>query len=535
MKLQMILFTVFSFLSTLVFAQIDTIRIACVGNSITEGLKLDNPELECYPAQLGQMLGNNYRVGNFGISGRTMLKKGDYPIWDEALFDEAIEFKADIVIILLGTNDSKHYNWTHKAEFIPDCIEMIDSFRQAVPKPRIYAGLPPPAFVDNYNIKNSVISGEIIPMIKKVADSIGVSLIDFYTPLLDKGALFPDGIHPDIEGAEEMANIILSTLIRQVAHWPMDEGSGTVVTELVDSNNGTIVGLDPAMAWLPPGGAQGGGVRFDNIDGNHIEVPNAYVLDFIDESFTISMLVRYPVPPTDNDRWFIKGTHEAPGTGSRYELFHTGSNSTVRFSIDNGPADVKSKLEVHDSVFVTGGWVHVVAVRDAVHDTLMIYANAEFQGGIADKSGDISNGEPLWIGESTDETGTAMSGDINDVRIYNYALSADEINDLFISYDIHPGIDDEESPALSANEIMQNYPNPFNITTTIEYSLPRPTRTEIIVYDLLGHWLDTLVDDYRDAGTHRVVWDASGLPAGVYMCQLKTDDFIVSKKMKLIK
>jgi lysophospholipase L1-like esterase len=480
------------------------------------------------------MLGYNYRVGNFGVSARTMLKKGDYPIWNEALFSEALEFKPDIVLILLGTNDSKSFNWAYKGEFIQDYISMIDTFRQAEPEPRIYVGLPCPVFVDNYNIRSAVISGEIIPMIKKVADSTGVSIIDFYTPLLDEESWFPDGIHPTIEGAEVMANIIAGTLIRMVAHWPMNDGSGTVVTELVDTNNGILAGLDPAAAWLPPNGAKGGGVRFDNNDSSHIEVPDVYELDFIDESFSISMLVRYPEPPTDTDRWLIKGTHEAPGTGSRYELLHTGGGNTVRFSIDNGPDDKKSKLEVPDSVFITGGWIHVVAIRDAVNDTMMIYANNEFLGGTKDESGDISNGEPLWIGESTDETGTAMSGDINDVRIYNYALSADEIKALFRRYGIHPGIDDEENPALSANGILYNYPNPFNTTTTIEFSLPGNTRTEIIVYNLLGHKLATLVDEYRDAGTHQVAWDASGLPAGIYVYQLKTDDFIIFKEMVLV-
>ena len=106
-------------------------------------------------------------------------------------------------------------------------------------------------------------------------------------------------------------------------------------------------------------------------------------------------------------------------------------------------------------------------------------------------------------------------------------LDADEISDIYNAV----GIDDK---SVSNPVLTRNYPNPFNGSTTIKYSLTRDTRTEIIVYDLLGHKLATLMDEYRNAGTHTVVWDASGLPAGVYMYQLKTDDFIVSKKMKLI-
>ena len=219
-----------------------------------------------------------------------------------------------------------------------------------------------------------------------------------------------------------------------VAHWPMNDGAGTVFTDLAGGNNGAMVGLNPSVAWI-----DGGGIQFDNIDGHHIEVPHADTFDFGNESFTISMLIRYQEPPVDTDRWIIKGTHGSPGTGSRYELFHT-AGGTVRFSIDNGPADVKSRVEVSNSAFITGDWVHVVAVRDTSTGMLSIYANAMLQGSAEDLSGDISSGEPLWIGESTDETGTAMSGDISDVRLYNYALGETSIDTLFQSYDI-PGAD----------------------------------------------------------------------------------------------
>lgn len=149
-----------------------------------------------------------------------------------------------------------------------------------------------------------------------------------------------------------------------VAHWPMDDGADTVVSDLIAGNNGAITGLNIATAWL-----DGGGVGFDNIDGHHIEVTHQDAFDFGDESFTVSMLVRYQNPPMDTDRWIIKGTHGSPGSGSRYEIFHPIGN-TVRFSIDNGAADMKSKLEVPNAAFVTGDWVHVVAVRDTSTDMI---------------------------------------------------------------------------------------------------------------------------------------------------------------------
>lgn len=223
-----------------------------------------------------------------------------------------------------------------------------------------------------------------------------------------------------------------------VAHWPLDYGVGGIVHDVVGGNNGTVVGLD-SSAWISA--KLNGGIRFDNTDGHHIEVPHSDALDFGDEDFTISMLVRYQMDPSgQTDRWIIKGTHASPGSGSRYELFYTGSE--VRFAIDNGPADVKSRIQVAQEPFLTGDWVHVVAVRDAVNDQLSIYADgvkldATGDPGV-DTSGDISSGEALWIGESTDETGTAMMGDIDDVRIFAQVLTEDDIAAIYELYEQPP-------------------------------------------------------------------------------------------------
>jgi hypothetical protein len=145
----------------------------------------------------------------------------------------------------------------------------------------------------------------------------------------------------------------------------MGDGSGTSVRDVVDGKNGELVGPTPPT-WIG-----GGGVKFNDIDSNHIEVPHASAFDFGDQDFTISMLVRYASAPTNTDRWLIKGTHGAPGTGKRYELYHTGSS--VRFAIDDDVT--KSRVQVPPEPFVTGDWVHVVAIRDTTANTLSLYAN----------------------------------------------------------------------------------------------------------------------------------------------------------------
>ena len=206
-----------------------------------------------------------------------------------------------------------------------------------------------------------------------------------------------------------------------VAYWPMDEGEGTLVADVVGGNDGTMVGLDPNTAWIADGG-----VAFDNVDGHHIEVPHADAIEFGDESLTISLMVRYTNPPQgDADLWVQKGTSFYPaGTGCRYQFFQTGGPE-VRFTLDDNVT--KTDLKVPNDAFLTGEWVHVVAIRDAANDLMSVYADGILLGTQTDNTGDISNGEPLWIGEFPDGTDSAMSGDIKDVRIYNAALTEDEI------------------------------------------------------------------------------------------------------------
>src|SRR5262245_35770894 len=96
------------------------IKVACIGDSITEGGNLDNPSVNAYPIVLGRLLGTNYITRNFGVSGRTLLRKGDFPYWNDPAFRNATNFAPNIVTIKLGTNDSKPQNWRYKDQFARD-------------------------------------------------------------------------------------------------------------------------------------------------------------------------------------------------------------------------------------------------------------------------------------------------------------------------------------------------------------------------------------------------------------------------------
>lgn len=191
------------------YAQPAKIRIACIGNSITWGGLGDLS----YPQQLQKKLGSNYDVRNYGISARTLLKKGDYPYWKELEFIDARNFDPHIVIIKLGTNDSKPQNWIYKDEFFSNYTEFVAAFRMLKRRPQIYVCFPVPVFHTNWGINNPVVKDEIIPLIDSVRNSAQTFLIDFYSLMKNDSALFPDGVHPNAIGYEKMAQLVYDTVM----------------------------------------------------------------------------------------------------------------------------------------------------------------------------------------------------------------------------------------------------------------------------------------------------------------------------------
>ena len=190
----------------------DAVRVACVGNSITFGAGIRNRDRDSYPSVLARMLGDRYWVKNFGISARTLMNKGDRPYMKEAVYQQALAFNPHIVVIKLGTNDSKAFNWKHKADFTKDLQTLIDSFRALPTRPRICLCYPSKAYMAGESINDEIISKEIIPMIKKVARKNKLPVIDLHTVMDGKPELFPDRIHPNEKGAKIMAKAVYEAI-----------------------------------------------------------------------------------------------------------------------------------------------------------------------------------------------------------------------------------------------------------------------------------------------------------------------------------
>ena len=194
-----------------------SIKIACIGDSITFGHGIQDRTTNSYPAQLQRMLGPDYVVKNFGVNSATLLKKGNKPYWTLPQFTEAQAFQPDIVTIMLGTNDTKPRNWIHKDEFEANYIEMIKTFQALPGKPDVYLCTPIPVFPERWGINDQTVRQEVIPLVNKIAAETGLPVINLYKPLAGKADLVPDKVHPNAAGATLIAKAIAGVIGKAAA------------------------------------------------------------------------------------------------------------------------------------------------------------------------------------------------------------------------------------------------------------------------------------------------------------------------------
>lgn len=187
------------------------VKLACLGDSITAGMLVRKEE--CWASRLAKALGKKAEVGNFGVSARCLLFKGDRPITREKAYRDALAFNPDMLLIGLGTNDSKKVNWSHKDDFAGNYKKIIAEFRKQNPKLKVYCLLPIPSQeAREGGISRECIEKEIIPLIRQVAKSTKSRVIDLNKVMKGKDSLLVDGVHPNAEGHVLMAEHILLVL-----------------------------------------------------------------------------------------------------------------------------------------------------------------------------------------------------------------------------------------------------------------------------------------------------------------------------------
>jgi len=185
-------------------SQQDKIRVACIGDSITEGTD--------YPADLWMLLGANYTVGNFGVGGSAVSLDSGKPYLNESAFQEAKNFKSNIVIIMLGTNDADPFNVKGNGSFVEDYILLVREFQALSTQPKIYIVKPPPVFGNGTGLNPEYFASIVIPHIEEAAKQTNLPIIDVYSALTGSSNFFGDGVHPDAEGAKLIADVIYKAI-----------------------------------------------------------------------------------------------------------------------------------------------------------------------------------------------------------------------------------------------------------------------------------------------------------------------------------
>jgi lysophospholipase L1-like esterase len=202
------------------------IKVACVGDSITlgAGTSPDPAFTNSYPAQLARMLGPAWNVRSFGVGGTTLLSKGDFPYITTSAFTEAKAFAPDIVVIMLGTNDTKPWNWGHKAQFTADYCRLVETFLELPSAPRVLLCRPPFVPGDgNFGINQPAME-EVVAMVDAIARATarhargGVELVDIQGATRGRADLFPDRVHPNNAGAAAIAAAVYTAITGRTWH-----------------------------------------------------------------------------------------------------------------------------------------------------------------------------------------------------------------------------------------------------------------------------------------------------------------------------
>lgn len=185
------------------------IVVAAVGDSNTygAGVLLHGLRRNSYPARLAAMLGPRYQVLNYGASGRTLLDSGDRPYRENRFFAHSHQVQPAVVLIMLGSNDAKPFNWDAE-RFEIELREFVASYQALSPEPEVYLLTPPAAWPNRARIDPSVVRDEVVPIVRRVGQATDVEVIDIHHATVDSADLFPDGVHPDARGYDIISRTV---------------------------------------------------------------------------------------------------------------------------------------------------------------------------------------------------------------------------------------------------------------------------------------------------------------------------------------
>ena len=189
-----------------------------MGDSITRGTFVWRRKVNAYPVQLQAMLGERFRVEDFGVNGHAAQRTADRPYWNSAAFASSIGFKPDIVLIMLGTNDSRGENWRGPSAFTADYRELVLHYQSLESNPHVWLLTPPALFrlgrsaKVRYGMDDRAIR-EMRDPIADIARDLGCGFIDLNAVTAQHPEAFRlDGVHPGAAGAKLIAQTVFEAL-----------------------------------------------------------------------------------------------------------------------------------------------------------------------------------------------------------------------------------------------------------------------------------------------------------------------------------
>ncbi|MFT6147362.1 MAG: hypothetical protein ACJAUH_000039 [Saprospiraceae bacterium] len=190
------------------------LKIALIGDQMVLGKKVKNEENHTYPIQLKSLLGENFILETFAVKDATVLRKGNKPIWQDTLFQDAQDFQPDIVIIHLGWNDTKIRNWwRHGDEFVTNYEEIIDTFLALESQPKVILCRPTRIFDIVNGMNDSTLTIGVLPDIDSLGAWKNLELINLYEILAHRGDLFKEGVYPNKTACRIMAETIYDAVV----------------------------------------------------------------------------------------------------------------------------------------------------------------------------------------------------------------------------------------------------------------------------------------------------------------------------------
>ena len=196
----------------------DGLKIACVGDSITRGTFVWRRKRRSYPAQLQAMVGERFWVRDFGVNGHAVQRSADRPYWDSKAFALSSAFEPDVVLIMLGTNDSRGANWKGIGPFSEEYRKLVAHYLSLESKPRVWLLTPPALFrlgrseQVRYGMSESAIQ-EMCDAIGSLSPALGCEIIDINRVTAEHPEVFRfDGVHPGGAGATLIAQAVYEAL-----------------------------------------------------------------------------------------------------------------------------------------------------------------------------------------------------------------------------------------------------------------------------------------------------------------------------------